>query len=120
MSNGLLVGTQNGDFSFTPNANFNGTANLSYQVSDGRGGLVTVTKDIIITPVNDAPVVFVPLDDQSINENQLFSYQLPSDAFSDVDNSTLTYSAKLSDGSDLPAWLTFDATTRTFSGTPEL
>jgi Ca2+-binding RTX toxin-like protein len=118
MSNGLLVGTQNGDFSFTPNANFNGTANLSYQVSDGRSGLVTVTKDIIITPVNDAPVVFVPLDDQSINENQLFSYQLPSDAFSDVDNSTLTYSAKLSDGSDLPAWLTFDATTRTFSGTP--
>ena len=43
---------------------------------------------------------------------------MPADAFSDVDSATLTYTATLSDGSALPPWLTFDALTRTFSGTP--
>src|SRR5262249_41287256 len=37
--------------------------------------------------------------------------------FSDVD-STLTYSATLGNDAALPAWLTFTAATRTFSGTP--
>ena len=30
----------------------------------------------------------------------------------------LTYTATLSDGSALPSWLSFDANTRTFTGTP--
>ncbi|MDZ7712868.1 MAG: putative Ig domain-containing protein [Rhodovibrio sp.] len=39
--------------------------------------------------------------------------------FADVDaGDSLTLSAGLSDGSPLPAWLSFDAATRTFSGTP--
>ena len=118
VSNGLLVGTQNGNFSFTPNANFNGTVNLTYQVSDGRGGFVAVTKDIVITPVNDAPVAFVHLADQSVDENQAFSYQLPVDAFTGIDSNNLTYTATLSNGSALPSWLSFDAVTQTFSGTP--
>ena len=31
---------------------------------------------------------------------------------------TLTYSATLNNGDPLPAWLSFDPATRTFSGTP--
>ena len=39
--------------------------------------------------------------------------------FTDVDSGdTLTYAATLADGIALPAWLSFNATTRTFSGTP--
>ena len=39
--------------------------------------------------------------------------------FVDVDNGdTLTLSATRADGSALPAWLSFNVTTRTFSGTP--
>ena len=30
----------------------------------------------------------------------------------------LTYAATLADGSTLPSWLSFDASSRTFSGTP--
>ncbi|WP_152625203.1 putative Ig domain-containing protein, partial [Cellvibrio sp. OA-2007] len=42
-----------------------------------------------------------------------------SNTFSDVDvGDTLTYSAQLAGGGALPAWLSFDAVTRTFSGTP--
>ena len=38
--------------------------------------------------------------------------------FADVDSSSLTYTATLRNGAALPSWLTFDAATRTFSGTP--
>ncbi len=41
-------------------------------------------------------------------------------AFEDVDGDNLAYSITLGDGSALPAWLSFDATTRTLSGTPTL
>ena len=42
---------------------------------------------------------------------------MPAGAFSDPD-STLTYTATRGDGTALPTWLTFDAASRTFSGTP--
>ncbi|MEK7787030.1 MAG: putative Ig domain-containing protein, partial [Chloroflexota bacterium] len=35
-----------------------------------------------------------------------------------IHGDTLTYSATLADGSPLPSWLSFNPTTRTFSGTP--
>jgi Ca2+-binding RTX toxin-like protein len=42
-------------------------------------------------------------------------------AFTDVDaGDTLTYSASLADGTALPTWLSFNATTRAFSGVPGL
>ncbi len=48
-----------------------------------------------------------------------FSYAFPEDTFNDADTSgTLTYTATRADDSMLPTWLSFDAATRTFSGTP--
>ncbi|WJM79245.1 putative Ig domain-containing protein, partial [Pectobacterium brasiliense] len=41
-----------------------------------------------------------------------------SGTFTDPDGDTLTLSATLADGSPLPAWLSFNPTTGTFSGTP--
>ena len=54
-TNGTAVSNANGSVTFTPAANFNGTAGFDYTVSDGLLtdiGHVTVT----VTPVNDAPV----------------------------------------------------------------
>lgn len=68
---------------------------------------------------NQAPVSAVPIADQVTNEDESFSFAVPADAFVDPDTGdTLTYSATLADGSALPTWLTFDATTQTFSGVP--
>ena len=39
--------------------------------------------------------------------------------FSDADGDTLTYTATKADGTALPSWLTYSASTRTFSGTPQ-
>lgn len=67
---------------------------------------------------NHAPLLATPLLDQKAAENTPFSYVVPATSFTDPDNDSLNYSATLSDGSALPAWLSFNATNLTFSGTP--
>ena len=67
-------------------------------------------------PVPGAPVVSRPVDPQAAVEDQPFELTLPEDTFTDDD--ALTWSATLEDDSDLPTWLGFDASTRTFSGVP--
>jgi len=68
---------------------------------------------------NSAPVVQSPLADQSANEDAAFSFAVPAGVFSDPDmGDTLTYAATLADGSALPGWLSFDAESQIFSGTP--
>jgi Ca2+-binding RTX toxin-like protein len=68
---------------------------------------------------NHAPTVANAIADQSANEDAAFSFEVPVSAFADVDfGDTLTYQATLSNGSALPSWLSFNAATRSFSGTP--
>ena len=67
---------------------------------------------------NDGPVLDIALLNQSATQDTAFSYQVPANTFSDLDGDALAYSASLADGSSLPAWLSFDASTGTLSGTP--
>ncbi|MBB6310330.1 cadherin-like domain-containing protein, partial [Xanthobacter tagetidis] len=53
---GGTVALDDGEITFTPNANFNGDASFTYTVSDGKGGTDTATVNVTVTPVNDAPV----------------------------------------------------------------
>ena len=66
---------------------------------------------------NDAPVLNAAIPNQTATEDQAFSFDVSS-FFSDPDNDTLTYSFTTSDGEPLPSWLSFNAATGTFSGTP--
>src|SRR5205085_1213860 len=60
-----------------------------------------------------------PVPDRTVQEDAPFTYALRPDTFADADvGDTLTLSAGRADGSALPAWLSFDAVTGTFSGTP--
>ena len=70
-----------------------------------------------LTPVNDAPTLVTQIPDQTAVMGSAFSYTMPANTFADID-STLTYSATRGDGTALPAWMTFNATTRAFTGTP--
>ncbi|WP_411884563.1 cadherin-like domain-containing protein [Polaromonas sp. YR568] len=45
-----------GEIVFTPDLNYNGTANFTYTVSDGAGGTSQATVNLTFNPVNDAPV----------------------------------------------------------------
>jgi Ca2+-binding RTX toxin-like protein len=72
--------------------------------------------DQTISLTNQVPVTGTPGPvSQNPVDNAAFSYAVPATAFSDPDGDTLTYSATLSNGSALPAWLVFTAATRTFS-----
>ncbi|MFT3736953.1 MAG: VCBS domain-containing protein [Rhodocyclaceae bacterium] len=92
---------------------------FSYTVKDAAGATSSSTLSFTITGANDAPVLAAAISSQSGKEGTAFSYTLPAGTFADVNASeVLTYSAKLSNGSALPSWLSFNATTGVFSGTP--
>jgi hypothetical protein len=99
--------------------NANGTGNLTIRATDSDGLFVETTFGVTVTAVNDIPTVVNSLPNQSAAEDVPFSFPLPANTFSDVDaGSSLAYTATLSNGNALPSWLTFNAATRTFTGTP--
>ncbi len=104
-------------FSGTPPQDFNGDIALSVIASDGELE-VSEGFNLTITSVNDAPIVVQVISDQTSDEDTSWSYAIPASTFSDVDGDALTLTATLADGTELPAWLSFDSNTQTFSGTP--
>ena len=75
--------------------------------------------DYRLTTTNNAPTVANAIPDRTATAGTAFSYQFPANTFNDADGDTLTYTATRSDDSALPTWLTFTASSRTFSGTPQ-
>jgi Putative Ig domain/RTX calcium-binding nonapeptide repeat (4 copies) len=96
---------------------FSGTLSLSNNDSD-EGPFDFAIQARVKGP-NNAPVVSVPLLDQAAIATNLFQYTIAANTFTDPDAEPLTLSAALSSGNPLPAWLSFDAATRIFSGTPD-
>lgn len=72
---------------------------------------------IIFRPIAPAPVLTDPTASQVWTEGQAISLTLPSNTFTDPRNQALIYTATLANGQALPSWLTFNATTRSFTGT---
>ncbi|MDN5942409.1 MAG: putative Ig domain-containing protein, partial [Nitrospira sp.] len=108
---------------------FSGTAddaqvgNLDLRViATDEGNLsVSDTFTLTVTNVNETPIVATPLANQTTLEDVPFSFVVPASTFADVDQvhgDTLAFSASLAGGGSLPTWLSFDETTRTFSGMP--
>ncbi len=52
---GTLVDNGDGTVTFTPAPNFNGTATISYEITDGNGGSDAAQHFIDVTPTNDGP-----------------------------------------------------------------
>jgi Ca2+-binding RTX toxin-like protein len=101
----------------TPAADANGVIQLTYDIIDGQGGRTATYAEVEVTAVNDTPEVDQGIANQNVDEESAFNFQVPSDAFSDVDDVSLTLTATLDDDSPLPEWLSFDGTT--FTGTPD-
>ncbi|MBB4862598.1 VCBS repeat-containing protein [Pseudomonas nitritireducens] len=55
-SNGQLVLNPNGTWQYQPNGDYNGADSFTVIVTDSRGASSTLTVNLGITPVNDAPV----------------------------------------------------------------
>jgi VCBS repeat-containing protein len=94
--NGALVLSEDGSFTYTPNANFHGSDSFTYQVTDGEATSSLATVSITVNPVNDAPLA--NNDEYTIDEDTELTIDaagiLAND--SDVDGDSLT--AVLVDG----------------------
>ncbi len=92
---------------------------FSYTMRDAAGATATASLTITIHGADDAPVLAAQTATQNATAGTAFSFVLPAGTFTDVDSGdTLTYTATSADGTALPTWLSFNASTRTFSGTP--
>lgn len=99
---------------------FLGSANVieRIQFSDGTTW-DAATLESHIAPVNHPPLIANPINNQSLNEDAPFRFQIPANTFADIDaGDVLRFTATLENGSTLPSWLTFDAATRSLNGTP--
>ncbi|MDA8853323.1 putative Ig domain-containing protein [Amylibacter sp.] len=106
-------------FTGTPLNGDVGSIAVKVTATDSSDATVADTFNLTITNTNDAPAINNPIVDQSIAEDSALNFQFNTNVFRDIDvGDTLTYTATLVDGSALPSWLSFDANTRTFTGTP--
>ena len=89
-SNGLLSMEFDGDscLTYTPELDFNGIDNFCLEVCDGFGGTDTLCVEVVVTPVNDVPVV-VGDDPIEVSTDEDVPLEICIELF-DVDGDTLT------------------------------
>jgi len=89
-ASGTLTLNTNGAFTYTPNANFNGTDSFTYRANDGTTTSGPATVTITVVPVNDAPVANA--DSYTTNQDAALTVAAPGVLANDtdVDGNTLT------------------------------
>jgi VCBS repeat-containing protein len=75
VGNGTLNLNADGSFSYTPDANFNGSDSFTYQAYDGAAYSSAATVTITVGPVNDAPVAND--DAYSVDEDSTLNVAAP-------------------------------------------
>ena len=92
---------------------------IRVQVTDSKGATFADGLDITIQDVNEQPIVTGTINPITISVNAEETVQFPANLMEDPDDGdNVTYSAEMSDGSSLPAWINFNASERTFNLNP--
>jgi hypothetical protein len=89
VNTGTVISNLENTLTFTPVANFNGTATITYTITDGQGGLASATVIVNVTAANDEPIA--ENDIASTDQNTAVSINALSNDF-DVDGDNLTIS----------------------------
>ncbi len=106
-------------FSGTPVNSDVGAIDVKVTATDPDGASASTEFVLSVLNTNDAPTLANAIPDRRALEDSAFSFVVPANTFADEDaDDTLVYSASLASGAALPAWLTFDAASRSYSGTP--
>ncbi|NBB70831.1 MAG: hypothetical protein GVY33_11000 [Alphaproteobacteria bacterium] len=108
---GELTGT-------APNVEADSGYTVTLRATDSAGKTVETSFAVDVAGTNEAPQVTDDLTPPGAAEDAPFSWTLPAGLFNDPEGGPVTLSAGLAGGSPLPAWLGFDAATRTFTGVP--
>jgi Ca2+-binding RTX toxin-like protein len=113
----LQYDAKTGLLSGTPGNDDVGTASVTVTATDLAGANASYGFKVAVANVNDAPELVNPIGDMSVASGQSFSMKLPANAFRDIDvGDVISYAITLADGTPLPAWAKFDASTLTLSG----
>jgi N-acetylneuraminic acid mutarotase len=75
-----------------------------------------VYEGTVISEGNFIPEVYIPIPDIDTYTGDNFSFYIP--PFSFIDDDTLSYTATLENGDELPEWLNFDKINKRFFGYP--
>jgi hypothetical protein len=98
---------------------WSGSDTLIFTATDPSGAFDTDTSIFTVTDVNHAPTLSKAIPDTSAEVGKAFSFILDPNTFEDIDvEDSLVYRASILMGGGTPAWISFDASSRTFSGTP--
>ena len=91
-SNGVVVLDADGSFTYTPDANFNGSDSFTYTAFDGIGNSNVATVNLTVSAVNDAPGATA--DSYSLDQDTTLSVVAPGvlGNDSDVDGDSITAS----------------------------
>jgi len=108
---GTLTGTKP-NLTYTPNLDWTGSDSFTYQAFDGMLESIVSTVTILVTGVNDAPVLN-PIGDKIVDELALLSFTAT--AVNVDSGETLTYSLS----GIVPANAVIDAASGAFSWTPD-
>ncbi len=83
---------------YTPDNNFFGTDNFSYDISDGNGGTATANVTVTVNPINDAPVANDDIAPFVLEDSQVNVSVLSNDFDPDGDLLTVTIDSLPSNG----------------------
>lgn len=111
---GTLIDNGDGSWTFTPDSDFNGQAELQYVVTDGHGGEVPATLSLQVSPVNDVPAVTGPVEGFAIEDGAVVTVDALANA-SDAEASSLSVVGL---PASLPAGVSYHADSHSFSLDP--
>jgi len=96
----------------------NQNGNRENTVADSVAALnAGLTRTYLSSDFLQPPQLVTKTPRQVVSAGTPFSFTVPADTFVDPQGQPITYSATLPLGAALPSWLSFNATTRQFSGT---
>lgn len=111
---GTLTGSAP-NLTYTADPGYEGDDSFTFTAFDGW---LTSAEGTVTVHVTSIPLPNTAIPDQTVFVNLPFSFAFSTNAFLDNPGDTLTYTARLSSGDPLPAWLAFDAVARSFHGRP--
>ncbi len=92
---------------------------LTIRVTDRGGLLAEAQTTVTVQDRNDAPTTTGTLADVKVKLGSSVNYTIPNGIFTDVDpGDSLRFVMTTGTGFPIPGWLTFNAQTRTLTGTP--
>ena len=109
-AHGTVTVNADGSYSYTPDADYNGTDTFTYEVDDGQGGTDTATVTLNVASVDDVPVVTV--DDSAGDEDAAIALDI-----SAVMDGTTTETVDFVTISDVPSGAVISVGTDSGDGT---